>query len=59
MIPIEKEPADLYMNTRVYEHCMFCNTQTDMWNLETNKPICKVCAPKYKVKDIPKYPHEK
>jgi len=51
-IPIEKEPPELYANTRVYEHCVFCDDQTDTWNKKRNAPVCVECSKKHKVAEI-------
>jgi len=51
---LEKEPEDYYLNTRVYERCYFCNSETEHWHLESNTPVCKKCAPIHDVKDIKK-----
>lgn len=58
MIPIEKEPKEFYVYFKAYENCMFCDKETDTWNLQTNKPICKDCSEKNEVSDIPKYDWE-
>jgi len=52
MIPVKKEPPDMYENTRVYERCIFCNIETDMWHEKTNTPVCTTCSKTYNVKDI-------
>lgn len=52
MIPVEKEPDDLYENTRVYEVCIFCNAETVFWHKKTNSPICPLCAVDHKVSQI-------
>ncbi len=58
MIPIEKEPEGLGNDFRhLYEHCYFCNTPTKYWHSPTNQPVCKDCAKKHKVSELPKsYP---
>lgn len=52
MIPIKKEPAEMYENTHVYEKCVFCLQTTDMWHEQTNNPVCKDCAKTHKVKEF-------
>jgi len=52
MIPIKKEPAEMYENTHVYEKCVFCLQTTDMWHEQTNNPVCETCAKKYKVNEL-------
>lgn len=57
MIPIVKEPKEMYDNLKLYEDCIFCKLPTDMWHLKTNKPICERCAKLNTVSLIPKnYP---
>jgi len=51
-IPINAEPKELYEEFRVHEKCIFCKTPTNMWNEETNKPVCEKCAPKHTVEEI-------
>lgn len=52
MIPIKKEPAEMYKETKVYEKCIFCKKETDTWHEKTNTPACKTCAPKYLLRDL-------
>lgn len=52
-IPIKKEPEELYLETKVYEHCFFCEDTTDMWHEKTNNPVCPSCAKVHKVSDLP------
>lgn len=54
MIPIKKEPKDMYLDFRVYEHCLFCNKATNTWHLKSNTPICKECASIKGINDLPK-----
>lgn len=44
MIPINTEPHEFYLNTKVYEKCVFCNSPTNTWHHKTNKPVCADCA---------------
>jgi hypothetical protein len=52
MIPIVKEPKELYKEFKCHEKCVLCRQETDTWNLKRNKPVCNVCAKKHKVKDV-------
>lgn len=52
MIPIIKEPAEMYEMTHLYEHCVFCNKNTDTWHIKTNNPVCKECAKNHKVSEL-------
>lgn len=54
MIPIHKEPDDLYLNLKVYERCYFCHKPTNMWHNGTNQPVCKTCAKTHKVSELKK-----
>lgn len=44
MIPIVKEPKELYQEFRCYEKCIFCNKPSDTWCEKKNKCVCKDCA---------------
>lgn len=52
MIPIKQESAEMYKNTRIYEHCVFCNKPTDTWHERTNNPICSKCSKEHKVSEL-------
>lgn len=52
MIKIQKEPKEYFKEFRVYEHCYFCQKQTDTWNIEHNKPVCVDCSTKYDTKNL-------
>jgi hypothetical protein len=52
MIPIKKEPAEMYEVTKVYERCVFCNQRTDTWHEKTNNPVCQECAKIHKVTEL-------
>jgi hypothetical protein len=52
MIPIKKEPKELFEEFKVYEKCKFCGKETDTWHEKTNTPICKDCAKSHKVSDL-------
>lgn len=54
MIPIKKEPKELYEEFGFYENCKFCNQKTDTWHEKTNTPICKDCATSHKLEDSTK-----
>lgn len=54
MIPIYKEPDDMYLNTRVYERCYFCNNPTDTWHNGTNQPVCEKCSKVHQVYELKK-----
>jgi len=43
MIPIEKEPKELFEEFGFYEVCIFCKNKTNMWH-EKRTPVCKGCA---------------
>ena len=51
-IPIEKEPPDLYENTRVYECCVFCRKETMYWHRTTNNPVCENCSGTHQVSEL-------
>ena len=53
MIPVKKEPDDMYENMRVYENCHFCRQPTAMWHENTNNPVCQKCAKEHKVAELP------
>ena len=52
-IPVKKEPEDLYDNLGVYERCHFGGKPTKYWHENTNNPVCKSCAKKHKVSELP------
>lgn len=52
MIPIKKEPQEMYDNTHVYEKCVFCKQATNTWHEKTNNPVCESCAQKHKVSEL-------
>ena len=52
MIPIKKEPPELYKEFRFYEKCKFCRKETDTWHEKTNIAICKTCAKTHKVSEL-------
>lgn len=53
MIPIEKEPPELYKEFRkTYESCYFCKKNTDTWHEPTNKPVCETCAKAHDVSEL-------
>lgn len=54
MIPIEKEPDEMFRWTKVYEDCFFCKQPTDMWNRRTNQPVCEYCAVTHSQRELPK-----
>lgn len=51
-IPIYKEPKDMFENTNVLEHCVFCQRPTKYWHKGTNNPVCPVCAGLHKVAEL-------
>lgn len=53
-IKVKPEPVDYQLSANGFEQCVFCNHETNMWNEETNRPICKVCAAKFDPEDIKK-----
>lgn len=52
MIPIKKEPKELYKEFRCYEKCKFCRKETDTWHKKTNTPVCNICAKSHTVADL-------
>lgn len=42
-IRIYKEPSE-YQLSPEFEHCIFCDCQTNMWHEESNRPVCVTCA---------------
>ncbi len=52
MIPIIEESEEMYLNTHVYEKCVFCGVDTKYWHEETNTPICYDCSLTHDVEDI-------
>ncbi len=54
-IEIEKEPSELWKEFKCYERCYFCKNTTDTWNMETNNPVCKDCADKHEVSELPNH----
>jgi hypothetical protein len=57
MIPIWTEDSvDAIEFARMgdsHEDCVLCKDPTQTWHENTNNPVCKSCASKYKVSDIP------
>ncbi len=49
MIPVVKEPKGL----SPLEHCYFCDMPTLFWHKRTNTPLCKQCANKHSVIELP------
>jgi DNA polymerase III psi subunit len=54
MIPVVKEPKELYQEFRIHEHCFFCGNPTNTWHNGTNQPVCKICAKVHKVSELQK-----
>ena len=55
MIPLVEEPKECFEEFRVYENCYFkCGSRTKHWHAGTNQPVCKGCAKKHKVAELPK-----
>lgn len=52
MIPIKKEPEELYKIFKRYEKCKFCRQETNTWHEKTNTPICKKCAQSHNISDL-------
>lgn len=52
MIPIKKEPKELYEEFGFYEKCKFCREETDMWHEKTNTAVCKKCSKNHKVDEL-------
>jgi|GEM_PF-1415793 len=53
MIPVKQETPDMEAHFGCYENCHFCRKPTDMWHENTNNPVCRECAPKHKVAELP------
>lgn len=51
-IPIHKEPDEMYDNTHILEHCVFCQFPTRHWHKGTNNPVCPACASIHKVAEL-------
>ena len=55
MIPLVEEPKEEFEGSGIYENCYFkCGNQTKYWHWRTNQPVCKECAKKHKVSELPK-----
>ena len=56
-IPVEPEDDEI---TNLFgdclENCIFCDTCTSFWHLESNRPVCPMCSVKYEPKDIDNAP---
>lgn len=52
MIPIKTEPHEFYVNTKVYENCVFCKSATNTWHEKTNSPVCADCAKTHKASEL-------
>ncbi len=52
MIPVKKEPKELFLEFGFYEKCKFCHKPTDTWHKKTNTHICKCCAKSHTVSDL-------
>ena len=55
MIPIEKEPKELYKEFKVHEVCVFCRKPTAFWNLKTNNPVCEDCSKVHNESELKNY----
>jgi len=54
-IPIEHESEECVKEwPNTIEDCVFCGKETRWWNNKRNKPVCPVCAKRYRAKDIDK-----
>lgn len=53
-ISLVKESESLINNFGFYEKCYFCKVNTNYWHWRTNQPVCKECAKKRKVHELPK-----
>ena len=54
-IPLLEEPERHFKEFGVYENCYFeCGNKTKFWHWRTNQPVCKDCASKHKVSELPK-----
>lgn len=51
-IPIELEDPRLYIETKVYEDCVFCGNSSKYWHKESNSPVCQLCATTRHVHEI-------
>ena len=54
-IPLIEEDPELWEGTHVYENCHFCKKKTKMWHENTNNPVCRSCAKKHKVAELPDF----
>jgi len=54
MIPIHKESKELYQTFKIYEVCVFCGKETDMWHKESNKPVCTTCSKIHDISELKK-----
>ncbi len=54
-IPLVREPEDEADNVfgGIVEGCHFCNTPTKFWNENTNNPVCRPCARRHRVGELP------
>jgi hypothetical protein len=44
MIPLVKEPDELFQASGIYENCYFCGKLTPFWHEKTNQPVCRPCS---------------
>lgn len=53
-IPLVKEPEDEAANYGgLIESCHFCQTGTKFWHENTNNPVCRSCARRHRVGELP------
>lgn len=54
MIPVELESDKIQEEFgSCIEQCYFCKTPTRFWHKKTNNPVCKICADRHKVSELP------
>jgi len=56
-IKIEPEPKEWTKLKLPQENCIFCAQQTNMWNIASNRPVCKTCSQMYNFSQIQSAPY--
>lgn len=54
-IPVYKEHEEMASVFGTLENCHFCKKPTHYWHENTNNPVCRECAKKYKVANLPDF----
>lgn len=52
-IPLVREPDEEFQNSGIIEGCHFCHTPTKFWNENSNNPVCRPCARRHSVGELP------